>query len=345
MKLDARRIAGFLRDPGQTRAVVLFGEDHGLIRERADALVRAIAGGLDDPFRVVELARDAWGTLADEAAGLSLMGGRRVIRVRDATDVLTKAAQAMLSRPGGALVVIEAPGLTTKAKLVTALTAAPDAAAIGCYPEEGRALTDTITETLAADQVRCDPDALAWLGAHLGADRAATRSELTKLALYIGPGGTVDLDAARAVVADAAGLSLDDAMVAAITGDVAAADRALEIALDEGATAVGVLRVAAGQVQRLHRARLAVDAGASADEAVRALRPPVFFRDAARIAGAVRLWSEPALRQTLAALVEAERACKRTGAPDATLCRQAVLSVARRARAGRSGAGVGPRSL
>ena len=54
MKLDARRLAGFLRDPGACRIVLLHGEDVGLIRERAEALTRAVAGGLDDPFRVSE---------------------------------------------------------------------------------------------------------------------------------------------------------------------------------------------------------------------------------------------------------------------------------------------------
>jgi len=34
VKLDARRVEAFLRDPGAVRAVLLHGEDAGLIRER-----------------------------------------------------------------------------------------------------------------------------------------------------------------------------------------------------------------------------------------------------------------------------------------------------------------------
>ena len=50
-----------------------------------------------------------------------------------------------------------------------------------------------------------------------------------------GPGGRVDLEAAMACVGDLAGLSLDDALFAATEGDVATADRALELAMAEGA--------------------------------------------------------------------------------------------------------------
>ena len=43
-KVDARRIAAVLADPGPARLVLIFGEDGGLVRERGEALSRAVAG-------------------------------------------------------------------------------------------------------------------------------------------------------------------------------------------------------------------------------------------------------------------------------------------------------------
>ena len=125
----------------------------------------------------------------------------------------------------------------------------------------------------------------------MGADRVSTREEVEKLALYVGPGGRVDLDAAMACVGDLAGLSLDDALFAATEGDVARADRALELAIAEGATPVGVLRAALMHLQRLHRVRLAVDDGRSTADAAKAARPPVFFRRVGAFSRALELWS------------------------------------------------------
>jgi hypothetical protein len=42
------------------------------------------------------------------------------------------------------------------------------------------------------------------------------------------------------------------------------------------------------------------------------------------------LWPSPTLTAAMAALAEAERGCKRTGWPDQALCRNAVLTLARR---------------
>ena len=215
---------------------------------------------------------------------------------------------------------------------------APDCVSVGCYPEEGKALTDTIRAALQGAGAAIDPDALSWLSTQLGADRASTRAELEKLALYVGPGGRVDLAAALACVGDLAGLSLDDALFAATEGDVKTADRALELAMAEGAAPVQVLRAGMMHLQRLHRVRLSMDDnGMSATDATRTVRPPIFYRRVAPFTRALGLWQSATLAAAIAGFAEAERGCKRTGWPDQALGRNAILTLARRAAAVRAG--------
>ncbi|HTB43336.1 MAG TPA: DNA polymerase III subunit delta [Acetobacteraceae bacterium] len=335
MKLASQRVATFLRSPGDCRIVLLYGEDVGMIHHRADALIRVIAGSLDDPFLVAELGRGELDRLPDEAASLPLTGGRRVVRVRDATDAATGPVQVVLNSRTQALVVLEAPGLASRSKLRTLLEAAPDGTAIACHPEEGRALEETIRRTLEAATVAADQDALVWLASQLGADQVSTQAELEKLALYAGPNGRVDLDMAMYCVGDTAGLSLEDALFAATAGDLAIADRALELAVAEGAAPVGVLRGGLMHLQRLYRARLLVETGVTASDAAKAARPPVFFRRIGAFTKALSLWSSASLAAAMAGLSQAERNCKRTGAPDHTLSRHAILTLARRATAAR----------
>ena len=336
MKLAAGQVTAFLRDPGSCRVVLLYGDDAGTIRDRAAGLVRLAAGTLDDPFLVVELTREEIARLPDEAASLPLTGGRRVIRVREVTDTALPHVRAVLKSPSAALVVLEGPGLGTRSRLKTDLESAPDGAAIGCYPEEGRVLEATIRDTLRQSNVTIQPDALSWLSGQLGADRAATLGEVEKLALYAGPNGRVDLDVAMACTGDLSGLSLDDALFAATSGDVATADRALELAIGEGAAPVQVIRAGLSHLQRLQRARMAMDEnGLSVADAVKTVRPPLFYRRVAAFNRALGLWTGGALVAAITGLVEAERGCKRTGWPDHALCRNAVLVLARRAAATR----------
>jgi DNA polymerase-3 subunit delta len=229
------------------------------------------------------------------------------------------------------LLVLEAPGLASRSKLRTALERAPDAVAIGCYALEGAALDQVIGTVLSGLGVSVTPEARTWLAGQLGADQAVTRSELEKLALYVGAGGQVDLAAAEQCVGDLAGLSLNDALFAATAGDVAETDRALELAMAEGTAPVGLLRATLTHLQRLQRARATMAQGASPNEAAKAARTPVFFRQEAAFVQALRLWPEPALEAAATRVWEAERACKRTGTPAESLCRSVLLGLAQRA--------------
>lgn len=76
-------------DP-KIRAVLIYGPDAGLVRERLNIMTKAVAGAVDDPFRVIEFTADVLSDdparLPDEAAAMALTGGRRVVRIRDAGD-------------------------------------------------------------------------------------------------------------------------------------------------------------------------------------------------------------------------------------------------------------------
>ena len=327
MKLDARSIPRFLRDPGACRVVLLFGDDAGLIREHGNALTRAVAGNLDDPFRVVELAREHAAQVVAEAATLPLTGGRRVVRLRDATEAALPVATAILAGNASGLVILEAPAIASRSRLRSFLESAPDGAAIGCYPAQGSALATTIRTGFAACDVTADPDAIDWLTSLLGADHALTRQEIERIALAAGPGGVVSLELAMEA-ADLAGLSVDDAWFAATAGDVELADRALGVALGEGATAVGVLRAGIGHLQRLHRSSLMIADGTNPIEAARAARPPVFFRQQPAFVRALRSLSARRLTAAQDLLFAAELSCKRTGSPADMICRHAVAQLA-----------------
>jgi len=334
MKLDARRIPAFLRDPGPARVVLLHGEDEGLVRHRADLLTEAVLGARDDPFRLAWLAREDHPRLLEEASAIAMLGGRRVVRVRDAADALTAAVEHAAFQPGDSLILLEASGpLPARSKLRALVEGLPNGAVIACYPEEGKALAESVRSALAEAGVSLDPDAMAWLLAHVGSDWAATRGELEKLVLYAGPERRLSLEDVRACTGDAAATAFDDAVFAATAGDAEATDRALERALAEGIAPVAVARGVMGHLAKLHQARGHMQAGMAADEAVRALRPPVFFKRAGEFANALRRWDAPRLSHAMLETRRAELACKQTGAPDALLVRRLMLALARQGAA------------
>jgi DNA polymerase III subunit delta len=343
VKIAPARLAAFLQRPDPAiRAVLLYGPDAGLVRERADSLTRTICPDLRDPFRVADLTDAALAAdparLADEAAQLSLAGGRRVVRVRGAADGLARLFAGFLGdatagdTPGDALVVAEAGELAGGSALRRVFDGAPRAAAIGCYPDNPRDRAAVIRDSLAAQHVAASRDATLYLVERLGGDRLLTRSELDKLALYAGEGGRVDLEDALLVVGDTAALELEDAVMAAAEGDAARLDRVLGRVFQEGESAVAVVRAMLRHLHRLHALAAQVSVGTPIDETVRNARPPIFFKHQDGVKRQLGRLSEPALRSALGRIAQAEIDIKTTGFPAETVCREALLSVALAAR-------------
>src|SRR2546423_1790242 len=106
MRLAGARVEAFMRRPDpDVRAVLLYGPDAGLVRERAESIARTVCPDLHDPFRVADLAAAVLvadpARLVDEAAQISLMGGRRVVRVREAGDALAPLSTRFLADVAG----------------------------------------------------------------------------------------------------------------------------------------------------------------------------------------------------------------------------------------------------
>lgn len=345
MKISADRADSFCARPdAKIRAVLIYGPDDGLIRERVTTLMKTVVPDLSDPFRVADLngaalAKDP-ALLADEAAALALTGGRRVLKVRDAGDSLAKPFEAFLNTPvGDALIVVQADDLAAKSTLRKLFETHTLAAAVPCYADDDVALASVISRTLAGAGLSADKEVLDYLTANLGGDRAVTRQELEKLVTYMGvtdgPIRPVSLDDAMACIGDMSALALDDLILAAADGDSATAQRLLDRMLAEGTNPVPILRAASRHFQRLHLAGCALSHGHTQDSALGLLKPPVFFKTKPRFVAQLRLWGPARAMTALDILLHAEMDCKTTGMPERELTSRAFLSIANAARASR----------
>ena len=168
MKIPAARADAFAAaPPDDIRGLLIYGPDLGLVRERAETAAKAIAGSLSDPFNNVEFTpaalREEPSRLTDEACALSMMGGRRVIRLREATDAVAGAATDALAADGEALIIVEAGDLNPRSKLRSLFEKTDGAAAIPCYMDSGAGLDDLVRKSLDDAGLRADAGVVSWI--------------------------------------------------------------------------------------------------------------------------------------------------------------------------------------
>ena len=342
MKVPPARADRFCAAPAAgIRLVLIYGSNEGLVRARAEACVRAVAEDPNDPFRVTTLdpapLRDEPGRLADEAAGLSLIGGRRAVRLRGATEAVVPAVRSCLALPSTeSLVIAEAGPLTPRSGLRRLCEQEASLAAIACYDESAKGAAALIEALCAKRNITVAPETAAWLAERLGSDRRQIESGVEKLAVYLGDaeaeGGVLTIEAAEACVGDAAEASADAVARLALSGNREGLDRAMSRALYGGVQPITILRAAARRLARLHLAAGAVAGGASQAEAMGGLRPPVYARERTAFAQEVTRWPSARAARALGLLTRAERDCKVSGGTPEAICWQTLLRVARAAQ-------------
>jgi len=336
--LRGKEIDSFLARPDPGRPIILlYGPDAGLVRERADALLKSAVDNVDDPFSLVRLDGDELSAepsrLVDEALTVPLFGGRRAIRVRAGSRSFASGIDTLADTPlKDCRIVIEAGDLRAEAPLRKACERAKTAVAIGCYPDGERDLAKLMDDELRLANLKIAPDARAALMSLLGGDRQASRNELKKLTLFAHGEGEVTLDHVMAVVADASELKLDPIVDGAFAGKPELVESEFQKAMIAGTYPGMIIASAQRQAAWLHKSALAIADGAPASSVLDAGYPRLHFSRKPMVEVALRNFSPARLAAIIDQLGTAALDMRKQTALAAVIAQRALLSIAVNAR-------------
>lgn len=335
MKLAWKEIEPFVKKPNpKARAILVYGPDSGLVKERAVTMGKSVVADLSDPFNVADLSADVLmddpARLADEAKAISMMGGARLIRIAGASDKLTVLLKDYLADPSTEnLVILEAGELTPRSSLRLLFEKSEAAAALPCYVDDERSVATLIRETLAAGGYSIQSDASAWFAQNIAGDRGRVRGEIEKLITYMGSQSkNVTIDDVRAACGEAGDQSIDDLLYAIGSGKIEVALKSYNKLIEEGVVAVTILRSLQNHFRRLHYTKSLMNAGDDVSIAMKKLQPAVFFKQEDAFKAQLRKYSDAKLMGFMNRLSQVEAQTKQTGTPVETLCSQVILSLA-----------------
>lgn len=322
MKIVPKAVESYLAKPDPAhRAVLVYGPDAGLVRERTRRICSAFVSGSQDPFALTELKESQLASdpalLADELSAISMMVPRRAVLVRDGSDKLTRLIEGAADCfHDGVLLVVSSEELSPRSSLRGWFEKSSQAASIACYHDDMRDVRDVIRKAFDTNGIRASRDVVDYLAQQLGNDRYVTYQELEKLVAYAGEKKAVELEDAQALVDYNREASFDDMINAVADRNLSALDRTLTLLLREGTQPVAYLRALQRYFNRLYLLRAQMhQSGQSAEQIIPTLRPPVFFRQIPILARHLQNWNNEAIVKALRLLAAAELACKTSDIP------------------------------
>lgn len=330
--IRADGIARFLVSGWSSYPVVLVhGSDDGLIRETAARLVALAAGPDADPMNTVVLDGDALagdpGRIADELGTFALFGGSRTVHVRGVQRMTPAMLEAAISATkSGARLVLEAGELRAGTALRALAEKAPKVAAIACYADDNKAISNLVSDVLRAHGLTIDAEARDLLTSALGNDRGLSRSEVEKLCLYAQDETIVSVEMVQDIVSDAGRHDVSGVLDRAFAGEIEGIESLANRLFAAGTAPAAVLSQAISHSLVLRRGM----AGGGAESAMRLGR--LHFSRKSAVARAMALWSDSRLDRALTILSSAVLQSRKTARLDEAIAVRALWAVSRLAR-------------
>ena len=336
MKIQTRDIEGFIKKPGvEFKIILIYGPDEGLARERITTLAGHYVTDIKDPFNVANITQDqidsAPSALFDEAFSMSMMGGQRVILIKDASNKITehlKTIEADADKLEN-IILIQAGNLTPSSSLRKFAEKSKVAAAVPCYIEDERSLSGFLSGYFKEQGYTIDRDALVLAASILHGDRALARNEAEKIAIYKGndksPITTEDLAACLGT----GNFETLDALVQNVaSGHSKGVEKSLDILFSEGNPPILILRSLKNYFKRLYitQGRLPE---MGLDGAMKKLYPPVFFKHKQAFQTHIRKWPLIRIKKAFEVLNDAEKTIKSGGLEPELTCNRAALSLSK----------------
>ena len=305
------------------KSVLIYGPDAGQVDELCDKAIDILQIDKDNLFTLdASDFNEKQDMVFAEGCSPSMFGGQKMIVISNAGDSHAKQVSELISHPGlCATVIICAGELRAGGGLRTMFETADNFAALPCYTDDARTLAGVIRDTLFSGGTinQITPDAMDYMTAHLGGDRAITRGFLAKIALYVGDKNIVELDDVEKCLPDTSASDIDDYLYSLTAGYVSQTMTALDRLMYDNVEPNMLIRMLDTHFKKLLTA------------VVDGQIPRLFWKVADKFNRAVKIWSESDIDAVLTRLNELEMQLRTRGMPGDILLRDFSLKLALKA--------------
>ena len=202
--------------------------------------------------------------LTDEFFSFSMLGGRKLIIVRDA-DIAASAALKILfaeknfAQKSENFILIQAGDLDKSSALRKLAEDNPNFAAIACYEDDERAIKQFISNELVKNQIKFSAQVADLLVAKFGKNRQVILSELEKIIIFLGEEKNLTTEIVDKLIGSEAEISANELVMnfAAQKFDIAL--QHAEKLFRDGFESITLIRFLTNYLQKIYHAKVEIE--------------------------------------------------------------------------------------
>ena len=326
MRITPSKVKKFLEKPDGFSGVLIHGSDNSKVDFCAQQIAVNLSGYSIQvmDFAAVNKAPDL---LFSELANFAMFSSKKLIKLINVAGSISKELKSVIDgNVGDHYLMFIASDLPSSSSIKTYMEGSKKFGVVACYKDSSSNLYNEISYYLKQNNVEYTSEIISYLQPYFNHNKLPIRSELEKLALYLGKKKNIDLADVELCFSTSGSnnyATLDNLCSAIVRKDMASFIKISDTLISqENFSPIALIRIMSNYFLRLESVLCAVQNGVNEQDAIDELRPPLFFKQLQSFKSHLKGSKLSELRKVLNGLTNLEVTCKKTNLDHKMLLQQ-----------------------
>jgi DNA polymerase-3 subunit delta len=288
MKISSYQVENYIKKIADEKisGCLLYGPEPTITRFRFEVIAKKIVNDLADPFLVSQLSsekiKEDKAILTDEFYSIAMLGGRRLIMIKDCDAHTVQALKILLSDPqygrkSDNFILIQGGDMDKSSALRKLVEESQFLMAIPCYEEDATSLRKSISELFVENDIMFEGEIINLMVKNFGKDRNLIVNEVSKIKNYLGDEKKLSLEIFKKITSSNQDENLQDFAVQFASKNYEWCFLRAEKAFEGGNESILLVRNLINYFSKLYNAKVSIEnSGKSIEEAIKSAQ--IFYK-------------------------------------------------------------------
>ena len=288
MKISSYQVENYIKKIADEKisGCLLYGPEPTITRYRFEIIAKKIVNDLTDPFLVSQLSsekiKEDKAILTDEFYSIAMLGGRRLIMIKDCDAHTVQALKILLSDPqygrkSENFILIQGGDMDKSSALRKLVEESQFLMAIPCYEEDATSLRKSISELFVENDIMVEGEIINLMVKNFGKDRNLIVNEVSKIKNYLGDEKKLSLEIFKKITSSNQDENLQDFAVQFASKNYEWCFLRAEKAFEGGNESILLVRNLINYFSKLYNAKVSIEnSSKSIEEAVKSAQ--IFYK-------------------------------------------------------------------
>ena len=318
------------------QSFLIYGPNEGLIRENIDVVYKNFSKGTDCEKININSKQldDSISILNDEISTISLFSEKKFIVLDSPKEKHVSIIEDSFSLDfKNTCMVVKQGNLTKSSSIRKLYETSKNHFCLACYDDDIKALSLLLEKFQKEHNIKFDSDVKSFLLDNLSNDRMIIKNELEKILLSLSQHDQiVDIEKLRDILYDSAHTDLQQINNSILFGNIEKGSKSLEKLFNLGTNPIAILKSFNNYILRIRLTQVELSKGKQFDEAIKVLRPPVFWKEKSDFKRHCLMWPANVIENIINEVLSSEIKCMKNNLIAKEQCEKTLFGISSTAK-------------